>query len=146
MAIKEPLGHLVHDGAQCATQRAQAVEDASDEGASRRGQVSARVAFEPAPFALLGVELRAVFGQPDHLEPVSPLLQRLEAYVAGMGRAVIEHEVDLPLQGVMPCFQQLQVAPEPGAVLRRAHQLDPTASEGLDAAKHRDAPIGPGGW
>ena len=56
-----------------------------------------------------------------------------------MRRAIIEHQIehqrDLPLHRLVMPVQQLQIAHEPGGVLRRVHQFHARASQRFDAAR-----------
>jgi hypothetical protein len=67
VALEKPLRYLVHDGAARPAQLSQAREDAVDEGAQIRGQVTARVPLEATLLALFGIEVRGVLGQPQDM-------------------------------------------------------------------------------
>src|SRR5260370_7341730 len=99
MAVEEPLGYLVDDGTAGPPQLPQAGEDAIDEGAQRGSQVTARIPLEIVPLALLGIELRAVLGQPDDLHPLPPPGERLHAPGAGIAPPLIHHPIPPPLPG-----------------------------------------------
>src|SRR4051812_48942439 len=73
MAVEEPVGDLVDDLAAVSAAAVEAVADTVDEGAEHRREVTAGVALEGAPLALLRVELGAIPRQPDDVQPVGPL-------------------------------------------------------------------------
>ena len=126
--VEKPVGNLVHDCAYVATQVVETRQDRVDERPQIGGQVTARIALEPAPLTLFGIELGGIFGQPQHVQPRLSGGQRLQAPLAGMGRAVIQHQIDLPPHCLLVRLQQLQIAHEPGGVLCGSHQLDAHAA------------------
>ena len=93
------------------------------------------IPLEIAPLARLGIELGRLFGQPNDVEPVLPSGERLLASFAGLCRAIIEHQVDLPLHRLLMRLQQVQIAHEPRCVWCGAHELDPPAPQDRDAAR-----------
>jgi hypothetical protein len=143
MAGEEPVGDLVDDVAAVAAEAIEAVADAVDEGAERRGEVAAMVPLEVAPLALLGVELGAIPRQPDDVQPPGPLGEGGPARAAGVAGAVVQDEVDLLAQGDVPTVERLEVAGKGRRVLRRLEDFYPPASERLDAAEDSDPSVRP---
>src|SRR5450759_5017207 len=69
VALQEPLGHVVDDIQPCAAQATKPSQDLVDKGAQVARQMAPRVALEVAPFSLFLVQVRAVFGEPDDVQP-----------------------------------------------------------------------------
>src|SRR5262245_28691376 len=109
MAVEEPGGDLVDDVPALPAEVIEAVADAVNEGAERRGEVAAGIALEVAPLALLGVELGAIPSQPDDVQPVGPRGESGLARAAGVAGAVVQDEVDLLAQGDVPPVERQQV-------------------------------------
>jgi hypothetical protein len=145
MAGEEPVGDLVEDVPTLAAEVVEAVTDLVNEVAEGRGEVATCISLEVAPLALLGIELWAVAGEPDDVQPVGPLGQGGPTRAAGVAGAVVEDEVDFLAGRDVPPFECLEVASEGCRVLRRLEHLDPPPTERFDAAKDGHPPVGPDG-
>src|SRR5688572_9038702 len=99
MAGEEPVGDVIDDVEAFAAEAAQAGKDLVGEVAEAAGEVAADVALEVAPLAFLAVEFGAVAGEPDDVQPGSPLGQRRLTGLAAMAGTVIQDEEDLPARG-----------------------------------------------
>src|SRR5450755_1795373 len=69
VALQEPLGHVVDDIQSFAAQATQPSQDLVSKGTQVTRQMAPRVALEVAPFSFFLVQLRAVFGEPDDVQP-----------------------------------------------------------------------------
>src|SRR5688500_9611395 len=112
MAGEEPVGDLVDDVAAVTAEAIEAVADAGYEGTERRGEMAAGVSLEVAPLAFLGIELWAVAGEPDDVQPVGAFGQGGPTRAAGVAGAVVEDEVDLLAGRDVPPFECLKVTSE----------------------------------
>lgn len=135
---------MIDDIETFAAEAAEASEDLIGEGAQVAGEMAPDVPFEIAPLALFAVEVGTVPGEPDDVQPRGTLGQSRLTGLALMARSVVQDEEDLPAGRLTPRVQRLQIEPEGGRILRRTQDLDPAATEDLNAPKVRQAPIGPG--
>jgi hypothetical protein len=142
MPLEEPGWHLVDDVLTGSSQALEPPKNPMDEVLECRCQVTACIPFQDPPFPFLGIQLWAVLGQPDHMEPRLSCRQGRFTGHTCMARTIVQSQVDLNIQGTVPRLQCLQVEREAGRILPGTEHLNPPPSLGLRAPKDRKPSVG----
>jgi len=142
MPRQEPVRHGIDDVQPCAAQAPQPTENGVDEAAQILGQMAAAILLQAAPLPFLGIELRTVLRQPQHMEPGRAGSKFALTLAAAMTGAIVQHQVNRSPRRRVVGIQRGQILGKAGRVLLRTQHLHAPLAVGRHTAEVGQPAIG----